>query len=237
MRRSVCRRSGGVAAACAAILLPGPVLAAAWTAVAGDLGRDDTRFAVHAGVSYGTMEGSEVEDTEPARGIDVGFSVRVLGSISVLASYAVDRSDVSGQLPQIIDQNVRADGRSGHVIGQVESRRLRAGLRVDAYREQGWRFQPYIMGAVTRSIVEVTLDSVDGQSPPSPVPSLNPAEPATDISSFDTGSLLGALGRIGMEVRVSSRIGVDVNGTVEVVEFEPGTNTIFSGGSGLVVHF
>lgn len=206
-----------------------------WEPVAGGLGRDASRFAVHLGGSYGTMQGSELENLDPSTGFDVGVSFRFLGNLSAVGYYAADKANVSGQLTQLLDQRVRADGRSGLVEGEVKTERFRAGLRVDAYRERGWRFTPYLLGAVVFSDIEVTIDSVDG-APPAPIPSADPLQPRTDISTVKSNEI-GGLGRLGVEYRVASRIAVDLNGNVEIIEAQPGTNTIFAVNSGLVVRF
>jgi hypothetical protein len=134
-----------------------------------------------------------------------------------------------------VDQNVRPDGRSGYVVGKIEQTRFRAGIRVDAYREKNWRVRPYLMGAVVFSTTDVTIDSVNGQSPPALVPGDVITDPV-DISSFSQ-SHVGGLARVGLEVPVASSVFVDVSGNIEVIEMQPGTNSIYSVNSGLTIRF
>jgi hypothetical protein len=205
-----------------------------WEPVAGELGRDRDRFLIRGGVSYGVMDGSELENMDPARGFDAGVAVPVLGSLSLTGSFALDRADIKGQVTRILDQNVRPDGRSGTVEGQVETSRFRAGIRVDAYREKDWKFTPYLQAAVVFSSIKVTLDSVDGAPPqPYPVPGTNQV---IDISEY-TDHEIGGLGRAGVEYHLSSRLSVDLCGNVEIIEFQAGTNSILSLGSGLTARF
>ncbi|MGQ0723191.1 MAG: hypothetical protein ACT4PE_16705 [Candidatus Eiseniibacteriota bacterium] len=217
------------------------VSAEEWEATGGDLGRDTSRFAVRAGLSYGAMKGSEIEKTDPSIGFDAGASARVFGVVSVFAGYAVDRADVDGQVLQLLDQNVRADGRSGTVKGEIETKRIRAGVRLDAYRERDWRFKPYFIAGVLHASVEARIDEVDG-APPTPIPSSDPGEPAKDISTIsneDEGfaEKLGGLGGAGLEVSFGPMIALDLHGTFEAVELEAGTNSIASFGSGIVLRF
>jgi len=205
-----------------------------WEPVAGDLGRNRERLLIRVGVDYGVMKGSELEKVDPARGFDAGIAVPVLGSISLEGSFAVDRADISGQVDQILDQKVRPDGRSGTVMGQVETRRFRAGIRVDAYREKDWKFTPYFQGDVVFSEITVTVDTVDGAAPqPIPIPG---SADVLDISEYSNHEI-GALGRAGLEYQVSERFSVDLCGDVEIIEFQAGTNTIYSLGSGLTARF
>lgn len=208
--------------------------APAWEPVAGDLGRDRERVLLRVGIAYGVMQGSELEKMDPAKGVEAGIAVPVLGSISVTGSFALDRANVDGQVRQLLDQNLRADGRSGTVKGEVQTSRFRAGFRVDAYRESGWLFQPYFEGAAVFSAIRVTIDSVDGKAPkPVPVPG---GEQLLDIGEF-TDHEIGALGRAGVEYHVSSRLAVDLGGNVEIIEFQAGTNSIFSLDTGLAFRF
>jgi len=135
--------------------------------------------------------------------------------------------------------NMRPDGRSGTVMGQVETRRFRAGIRVDAYREKDWKFTPYLQAAVVFSEIKVNIDSVDGAPPrPIPLPPAQLGDPVTelDISEY-TDNEIGGLARAGLEYHLSSRLSVDLCGNVEVIEFQAGTNTILSLGTGLAVRF
>ncbi|NNE42651.1 MAG: outer membrane beta-barrel protein [Gemmatimonadetes bacterium] len=212
-----------------------PVTAgAAWKEQAGTLGREEDRFAVRAGWSYGTMNGSEIEKTDPSTGFEVGATYRVLGSLSLAGSYATDAADVDGQLVALMDQRVRPDGRSATVLGKVETTRFRVGVRLDAYREQDWRVWPYFAGAVVFSTIDITIDSVNG-APPVPFPP-DPAGNIVDISSY-SDSQIGAMVRTGLEYPVASAVSVDVNGSFEIIEFEPGTNSIFAVNTGLLFRF
>jgi len=206
-----------------------------WEPVAGDLGRDRDRFLIRVGVDYGVMDGSELENMDPAKGFDAGVAVPLFGSLSATGSFAVDRADINGQVTRILDQQVRPDGRSGTVAGQVETRRFRAGLRVDAYREHDWKFTPYLQAAVVFSKISVTIDSVDGAEP-QPIPVPGGGGTVLDISEYADNEI-GGLGRAGVEYHLSERLSVDLCGNVEIIEFQAGTNTIFSLGSGLTARF
>jgi hypothetical protein len=191
---------------------------------------------VHGGLSYGIMAGAEIENADPAPGFEIGGSARVFGAVSVLAGFALSRADVDGQVVQLLDQRVRADGRSGTVHGQIETRRIRAGVRFDAYRERDWKLQPYFALGALFSSIDVQLDEVDGQSPPAPLPNPDPTQPGTDIASFGEDQL-GAFGSAGVEYDITSRFAADLHGTFEVIEFQPGTNSILSAGAGVVARF
>jgi hypothetical protein len=230
------RSSRALLVACwaAAVVLPA-ARAAEWEATGGDLGRDTSRYALRAGARYGMMAGSELEDLDPSIGFDAGVSVRVFGVVSVFAGYALDRADLEGQVARLLDQDLRADGRSGTVRGEVETGRVRAGIRLDAYRERDWKFRPYFLIGALLSNVQATIDEIDG-APPAPVPSGDPSEPPTDVSKIEvdkTGVMAGA----GLEFPIGPMLAVDLHGVYEVVELEAGTNTILSGGSGIVVRF
>lgn len=222
-----------VSAALAGLLLPVSA-SAGWQEVAGSLGRESGRFALRAGYNYGTMGGSEIEKTDPSTGFEIGLGYRVLGSISVVASYAMDSADVDGQLVALVDQAMRPDGRSATVRGSVETTRFRVGFRVDAYREREWRFLPYFSGGVVFSTIDVTIDSVNG-APPVPFPP-DLSGNIVDISSYDD-SQMGALARAGLEYPFTANVSLDVNGNVEIIEFEPGTNSIYSINTGVLLRF
>jgi len=66
---------------------------------------------------------------------------------------------------------IQAYGRGDAVCDEFDqsNRRLRAGFRIDAMSEPGWRFVPYFAAAVVWATTEVMLDSVDGIQPPPPV--------------------------------------------------------------------
>jgi opacity protein-like surface antigen len=231
-----------VLVACSVAALAGSAASAAeWEATGGDLGRDTSRFALRAGARYGTMKGSEIENTDPSRGFDAGVSARVFGAVSVFAGYALDRADVDGQVLQLLDQNVRADGRSGTVKGEIETKRFRAGVRLDAYRERDWRFLPYFLIGALYSTVEARIDEVDG-APPVPIPSPDPGEPPTDISTISNEDgkavdKIGGLAGAGFEFPFGSMFALDVHGHYEAVELEAGTNSILSVGTGIVLRF
>jgi hypothetical protein len=209
------------------LLVSSPTLGADWTPTHGELGQNDRRVAIGIGASYGVLSGSEVEKVDPGPGLEVGVAVRALWSLSAVGSFAVNSSDVSGQLIQLIDQNVRTDGRSGNVQGSMRVGRLRAGLRFDALREQNWRFHPYLTVAVVYSRTEVNIDSVDGVSPPPEVTGPPPEFLPVNLKSF-TDTQLGGLGRFGVEWAFHPRMALDLSGSYEVIEFPSGTNAITS---------
>lgn len=220
---------GGV---CLLLLAAGPAAAAEdWTPALGDLGRTATRFALHIGGNWSAITGTEVEQMDSATGYEAGISVRVFRSFSLFGGYAVSSGDVKGQVVQLLDQNVRPDGRSGNVSGQIEARRFRTGIRVDALRERNWRFQPYLLGAAVFTTTEVTIDSVD-QAAPRPVPVVGGG--SADISRFED-SQIGALARFGVEYRVVPLIGIDFNLSLEMMELPPGTNAATSVNGGITI--
>lgn len=225
-------RAGALAGLGVALLLPGVATADSdWIPAAGDLGLSSTRYAIHVGGSWGPVSGTEVENTEPASGVEIGVSVRVLWSVSAYGSFAWSRSTVKGQIVQLLDQEVRADGRSGNVDGELTSRRLRYGVRVDGLRQEGWPFQIYFVGAAVQSVNEVTINSLDHVSPPPPIP-LSGGR-TLDIGKFDDGGQWGFLGRVGVEYLVTKQAWVYGNFTYEVVEPPPGTYATASINAGL----
>ena len=186
------------------------------------LAHDPARLRCFAGVQYGTLAGSEVENADPLLGIELGASYRALWDISIWASYAYSSSNIEGQVVQLLDVPVRVDGRSGNTVGQISQNRVRIGARIDGLREPDFRVQPYIVGAVTLSKNRVDLDSVDGAPPAHPV-------------YWDTQ--IGALGRLGADLAITEMIGVDANFYYEVFEFQPATNASVGLGTGITLRF
>lgn len=208
-------------------------VAVPWQADAGDLGRTAHRFALHIGGSYGILTGVEVPDTDSGPGFELAASSRVWSSVSVSVGYATHKSNIQGQVVQVLDVYVRPDRRSGSVDGQIDVPRFRGAVRVDAFRVQDWRVQVYAQGGLLYSSVEATLDTIDGQPP-------QPYEGAGG-ESVDPGKitadLWGAFGRVGAEYLVGERVGVDANFTFESVDPPPGTNDLVTFGVGAVVRF
>ncbi|UCF09942.1 MAG: hypothetical protein JSW65_07745, partial [Candidatus Bipolaricaulota bacterium] len=99
--------------------------------------------------------------------------------------------------------------------------RFRAGIRLDSFRGEGWRFQPYIVVAAVYSKIKVKLDSIDGAAPAPDNPPTYTAPPWEDTQ-------VGALGRLGVEFEVGNNLCVDVAGNYEVLEFPTGTASISS---------
>jgi hypothetical protein len=189
--------------------------AAEWVAVTGDIGRIDRTAIVHGGVQYANPAGSELEKTDPGLGFEGGVAVYLLWNLSVDLSFAMGSSDVDGQVEQLLDTSLREDGRSATVQASVDFTRVRAGVRLDSFRQEGWRVQPYVVGAVVWAKSEVTVDRVDGGAP------------APGRASFDS-SQLGALARMGFEVELSENLGLDIAGNYEVLEFPAGTSSLTS---------
>ncbi len=225
-------RLGQVLAGLALGLLFVSPAVADWSAVAGDLGRDESRLLLFGGGSYGVLGGSEVEDTDPTFGYEAGAGYRLWRGITLTGSWAAHTADVDGQLVQLLDVRVREDGRSGRVLGQIETSRFRAGLRLDPLGNEGWRYHPYVEVGVMHSTIEVTIDSVNGAPP---VPFLQTPDDAelTDISVFDD-TQLGGMARFGVEVDVMGGLGFDLGSTFEIIEFPAGTNSITTFGGRLV---
>ncbi len=210
-----------------------PVTAPAPEVAADALEAAESRGGVFGGILWGSLDGSEVEKADPAMGFEGGAFWHLWRGISVWGSYAVSSHDVNGQLLQLLDQPVRAGGRSATVEGSVQVNRARAGVRLDALRQAGWRFVPYAVAAVCFSSIEVTVDKVDGADP---VPVPDAAGNPVDIRSLDD-TQLGGLGRFGVECEVSPILHVDVHGSFEVFEFPAGTNASATAGAGLVYRF
>jgi hypothetical protein len=193
-----------------------------WVERNAPLGLDEFTFLVAGGVNYGAVFGSELEHVDPSVGFWANGAFRVHEALSACVSVSHNLGQIDGQLTQILDHEVRPDGRSGHAVGEVELLRFGAGVRVDAFREMAWRWRPYAQAEVLRTQFDVTLDSVNGAPPP----------PGT--SSFDD-SQWGALGRAGVDYRLGDLVGLDLAGTFEFLEFPAGTSSIVSiqGGASL----
>jgi hypothetical protein len=181
---------------------------------------DEHKLRVFAGLMYGTLAGSEVENTDALTGIDGGISYRVLWSVSLWGSFAASYADVEGQVVQLLDVPVRADGRSGTVLAKISQSRFRIGARVDGLVEPDFNVQPYLVGALTFNTNTVDLIAVDGGAPD---------HPSYDDTQF------GALGRLGADVRITERICIDANFYYEVFEFQPATNASAGLGAGISV--
>lgn len=231
---SLARPLAGVASLALLSLAPSTAHSADdWEATMGDLGRTTTRIGLHLGAFYGATSGSEVRRVEPAAGLEVGASYRVLGSFSLYGSYALSSADVKGQVTELIDQKVRPDGRSGNVDGTIDLSRFRAGIRVDALREKGWKYQPYLVLAASITNSTVELKTVDGAPPR---PSRNPEGILIDPSSF-ADSQIGAMGRLGVEYPVANHVGANLAFTYEGIELPPGTHSVISAYGGLTLRF
>jgi hypothetical protein len=209
------------------------VSAVPWQADVGNLGRTAHRYAFHIGGSYGILTGSEVPDTESGPGFEVAASSRVWSSLSVYVGYARHSSNVQGQIAQLLDTNVRPDGRSGTVDGKILVPRLRGAVRVDAFRAQDWKFQVYAQGGVLYSFVEATLETIDGE-PPEPYE--GPDGTLVDPGTI-TADLLGMFGRVGADYLVGQRLGLDGSFTWEVVDPPAGTNDLVTFAAGAVFRF
>jgi hypothetical protein len=199
-----------------------------WVAQNAELGVDEFHFLVAGGLNYGAAFGSELEHVDPSVGFWASGAYRFKPTLSACLSVAHNLGNVEGQLTQILDVNVRPDGRSGTVIGEVEMLRVGAGVRLDAFREQDWRYRPYVQAEVLRTFFSVTLDSVDG-SPPLD-------EPGVARSSFDD-SQWGALARVGVDARINSMLGIVFGGTFEFLEFPAGTGSFVAGEAGASFRF
>lgn len=186
------------------------------------------------GVVWSTLGGSEVESVDPAIGFEVGGFVRLFPAVSVWGSAAYANHAVSAQLARLLDQPLRPDGRSGRVEGEVRMVRLRAGVRLDAMREPDWRYTPYFVVAASLSRADVTIDSIDGNSDPPPVPGPD-GEPVDVTSYHDTQ--IGALGRLGVEFLLTESVRIDVHGSFEAAKLPPSANYSVVAGAGLGLRF
>lgn len=195
-------------------------------APAAPAGLQGPQFAggVFAGVFHGTLEGTEVEKADVALGFEAGAFRHLWRAASVWVSAAMSSHDVSGQIMQLLDQDLDPTGRSVTAEGTVDVARGRAGLRLDSQHEPGWRFAPYMVAAVCFSRIEVTVDKVNG------------GDPLPSLSSFDD-TQLGGMARFGVEYAVAPRVHVDVQASYEVFEFPAGTDASVHGGGGLVYRF
>jgi len=203
-------------------LFCGPAAAADdWEAGVGEMGRTASRIALQVGGSWGAIYGTEVERTNPAAGFEVGASYRVFRIFSLYGGYASSKANVDGQLVELLDQPVRADGRSGNVKGDITYSRYRAGIRIDGMRQENWPVQVYFLGAAIFSTNKVAIDEVDHASP-SPVPA--PGGGMVDLGGFED-SQIGFLGRMALEYRFAPRFGTYMGFTYEVFEAPPGTNS------------
>jgi hypothetical protein len=193
---------------------------AEWVDADGDLGRDTFRIGLQAAAGYGTLEGSELSGTGAASGFEGGLFVPVIGPFSLWGSFALGQAAIDAQIQDLLDVPVRADRRSGYVIGDVKITSIRVDTRIHAFREQRWRVRPYFGLAWVRSEVELDIASVDGQAARAEIRTL------TDTSQ-------GALARAGFEYPILKGLTLDLSGSFEVLEAPPGTNNLFSFVSGL----
>jgi hypothetical protein len=204
---------------------------AKWEAVGGELGRNPARITLFAGAGWTGVWGSDVKKTEPAPTLEVGVTLRALGSLSLYGSYALSQHDIKGQLVQVLGQPVRPDNFSGTVDGTYEPTRIRAGLRLDGLYEEKYRVHPYLAGGVVFSLLTVKINSVDGEPP---LPSLSPDNEPVDISEFEQEKL-GAFLRGGVDVRLVGPFSLYLDGIYEVIEFPPGLSALASANAGLTL--
>lgn len=195
----------------------------------GALLADSSRLSFRASATWGTLDGSEVENADPALGVEAAASFRVFGPLSVWGGFATATHKVEGQVLQLLDQPVRPDQRSGTVDGEISNRRLRGGIRLDGMRQANVRVVPYVVLGAMWVTTEVTIDKVDG-APPRPV--RNEFGYVVDISKFED-SRLGCMARAGIEWRFAGALGVDAHATYELLEFPPGAAGGVSAGGGL----
>ncbi len=211
-----------VPVAAALLLSASNAPAAEWVDRDSGLGLDEFRAVLSAGPNYGIVNGAEVERVDPSLGFSVNGAFRLMSSLSIAASVASNTGSVDGQLRQLQDVNFREDGRSATVVGEVRMFRFGVGARLDAFRTEPWRYRPYVVAQVLRSRIETTVDSVDGGAPRPGVASLSSTH-------------WGALGRAGVDVRFTSRLGLDVFMTHEILEFPAGTAGISTAQAGVSV--
>jgi hypothetical protein len=190
-----------------------------WVPGEGELGADQSRFILSLNLAYSDVSGSELEKVDPSPGICAGAAMRVFSLVSACASVSRNSSSVEGQITQLLDQDVRLDGRSANVVADVTLLRVGAGARIDSVREEKWRYRPYALGEVLFAKTNVKLDRVDGAPP----------QVTDSYSEF----YFGALGRVGVDVRFTPNWGVDVSGTYEILEFPAGTAMVASVGAGV----
>jgi len=185
------------------------------------------------GAAWEGISGNEVDAVDPAPVFEVGASRRFWHDVSLWVSAAVSKHSILAQTRQLLDQPLTPT-RSGLVDGDVSTRRLRAGIRLDGLGEPGWPFAPYVVAAASWSTVEVEIASVNGVAPPPAVPDVrgNPV----DVSKFDD-SQIGGLGRFGVEYALGARVRIDAHVDYEVLEFPPGTGATVGAGGGAVLRF
>ena len=193
-----------------------------WVDREGGLGLDEFRFLLSAGANYGIVNGSEVDKVDPSIGIHASVAYRLFSAVSLCASVGRNASSIDAQVTQLLDVQMREDGRSASVKGDVTMTRLGAGARLDAFREQNWRYRPYVQAELLLSKLELAIDTVDG------------AVPRSEVAKFDD-TQIGALGRAGLDLRVTERFGLDLSVTHEILEFPAGTSGISTGQAGLSV--
>ncbi|MFN8177133.1 MAG: outer membrane beta-barrel protein [bacterium] len=183
----------------------------------GSLAASPSRVGVFAGAFYGAVSGSEIENADPGTGFEGGASYRVLSDLSVWGSAAWSSFDVSGQVASLLGKRIQDSGRSATIDGSLVFTRARIGVRVDGLREPGFRFQPYLAGAVTFAKNKAKIDDVDHRGP----------------KPTYTQSRIGGYGRFGVEFRVAPRVDVDGYTSYEVFKFPPSTDAAFSVGAGI----
>lgn len=205
----------------AGLLIAAAPAAAEWTDRESGLGVDAFRLLFSAGPNYGIVNGAEVERVDPSVGLRASLAYRVISSFSLSASVGTNTGSVEGQLQQLLDTYFREDRRSATIAGEVSMLRLGVGARLDAFRTQPWRFRPYFVIEGLRTMTEVTVDSVDGAAPRN-----------AKIAQFDS-SQWGVLGRAGVDVRISSLLGLDLSGAHEILEFPAGSAGITTLQAGL----
>lgn len=195
------------------LLLPSPAQAE-WEVTEGELGRSSNRIAIHAGLGWTGVSGSDVERVDPTYSLDFGVSARVFRSLSLYGSYALSAHDVAGQVKSLVGQNVRPDGRSGNIDGTFDLTRIRVGIRFDGVRAETIKLQPYLAGGVVFASTTVELATVDGGAPQ---PSLNADGEFVNPASFDT-STIGGFMRAGVEYLLTEELSVFADGLFEVIE-------------------
>jgi hypothetical protein len=223
--------AAGVQTIAAAVLLSlfGPTCRAQdWVEHEEGLGFDEFKFLVAGGLDYSWVFGSEVEQIDPSLGFWATGAYRIGGAFSVCASILHNSASIDGRMSQLLDVPIRPDGKSGFVEGDMGLMRFGAGVRLDAFRTQAWKYRPYVQAEIIRSMIDVTLDSVDGASPAD--------DDQYTRSSFDA-SQWGALARVGVDYRLTPMIGIDVGGIFEILEFPAGTASIASIAGGATFRF
>lgn len=205
---------------CFAFFVMGPYRLAfgapVWESKVGELGEIASKTILTFNVHYADIGGSELQRVDPGVGARGSVAYRIRSAFSVVVSAAYTKSTVDGPTSNFLDTVLREDSRAAALVGDFASTRVGAGLRFDSISKETWRARPYVDVEALWSMSKIDVETID---------SVVPTEAVRKTIDDDTW---GVLGRVGIDYRLTSQLGIDLSGTHEVLSLPAGAGNMSS---------